>query len=383
MRTVLILTASFGEGHNAAARGLCEGFASLENVHAVLADPLESAFGKLYQRLRKDYVRIVNQRPGLWASLYAAADCFPFLNGILRLLWPLKAELVALLRKHHPAVVVSVYPAYGYVLKQAAREAGLLGLKSYVLVTDSITVNSIWYQCGADAFFVPNDDTANVLYKRGIERNRVVVTGFPVSLRYSEQGVQRQPPEQCCRPKVLYMINGQRGRASALVERLLREDKVDLTITVGRDEALSEELMGLGQRMRKPLNVLGWVDNVPELLRSHHILIGKAGGATVQETLAACTPMIITQILPGQEEGNARLLLQNGCAASCPTNEAVVTVLSDLFAKNAEAWHRMYRHTCALSRPDAARTIAKWVCERTESAETTEAQGFGVRPKLP
>ena len=179
------------------------------------------------------------------------------------------------------------------------------------------------------------------------------------------------------------MINGQPGRAISLVERLLREDKVELTATTGRDEALKSELEALAKRLQKPLKVLGWIDNMPDLLRSNHLLIGKAGGATVQETLAAGTPMLITQILPGQEEGNARLLLQNGCGASCPTNEAVLETLSSLFANEAQGWHQMKRHVCALGRPDAATSIARWVWKKVQSIEDAPNPGFGLRPNNP
>ena len=383
MRSALILTASFGEGHNAAARGLVEGFTINGQMRAESLDLFAPAFGAVYQRMRKDYLKVVNESPGLWAAIYSVADRLPFLNTAVQALWPLKRELVKALRQTKPSAVISVYPVYGYLLAAAAKEAGIPQPKSYVLITDSITVHSVWHQCSADAFLVANEDTANVLYQRSFDRSQVLVSGFPVSTRYAAPAPERPAPGPDQRPKVLYMINGQPARACALVERLLREDKVELTVTAGRDEELKAELAAIAERLQKPLRVLGWIDNMPDLLRSHHLLIGKAGGATVQETLAACTPMLITQILPGQEEGNARLLLQNGCGASCPTNESVLEVISSLFAGNAEGWQRMHRHVCALSRPDAALSTARWVAEQVQQHEPGSELGFGLRPGAP
>ena len=40
----------------------------------------------------------------------------------------------------------------------------------------------------------------------------------------------------------------------------------------------------------------------------------KAGGATTQEAIAAKCPMIINQVVPGQEEGNARLIAETKSA---------------------------------------------------------------------
>jgi processive 1,2-diacylglycerol beta-glucosyltransferase len=162
------------------------------------------------------------------------------------------------------------------------------------------------------------------------------------------------------------------------VERLLRELDAALTVTVAKDATLGRELEALASRMGKTVEVLGWVDNLPALLQRSHVVIGKAGGALVQETLAAGTPMLITHILPGQEAGNARLLLQHGCGALAPTTEAALQVLTQWFRNGAEAWHRLHRNASALGRPDAARCSARWVLEHLAPASAA-APAFGVR----
>jgi processive 1,2-diacylglycerol beta-glucosyltransferase len=379
MRSVLILTAGYGEGHNAAARGLKEGFDLLGDPRAEVIDLFAPAFGRFYQRSRGDYIDTVNNRPWLWASIYSGIDKFPFTSQMLSLLWPIKRELVRVFRETRPEAVVSVYPVYGHLMAAASREAGIPGLRSYIVVTDSITVNSVWYKCGADTFLVPNEDTATVMRKAGVHADNLFVSGFPVSTKYAAQAEARPEPGGETLPRVLYMINGQPARALALVESLLRKGGIELTVTAGKDETLKQELETLAVRMQKPLTVLGWVNHMPQLLRRNHLLIGKAGGAAVQEALAAKTPMLITQILPGQEEGNARLLLQNGCGAHCPTNEAILQSVAGLFAKGAQGWHQMHRHTCALSRPDAALATARWITQQLKNGKTDGHAQAGLR----
>jgi processive 1,2-diacylglycerol beta-glucosyltransferase len=102
---------------------------------------------------------------------------------------------------------------------------------------------------------------------------------------------------------------------------------------------------------------------MPELLMTHHLLIGKAGGATVQEAIAARTPMLLTQIVPGQEEGNAKLLMQNQCGALCPTAEALGAMVERLFANGATRWLDWERNISRLSKPDAALQIARFVLQ--------------------
>jgi processive 1,2-diacylglycerol beta-glucosyltransferase len=226
---------------------------------------------------------------------------------------------------------------------------------------------------------VPNEETAWVLESAGVAPEKTVVTGFPVSPRFADAAPERPNPGSGVKPRVLLMLSGGTKKALPLVERLLREMDIELTVSVGRDAPLGAALAAMAGRMGKPLQLLGWVEDLPSLLRRQHVLIGKAGGALVQEALAAHTPMLLTQILPGQETGNARLLLQHGCGAHVPTSEALILVLTQLFQNEAQAWHRMERNAHALGRPDAALCNARWILQQL-SPPAAPPSPFGIRP---
>ena len=110
--------------------------------------------------------------------------------------------------------------------------------------------------------------------------------------------------------------------APAIVKRLLALNEVRVAVTTGRDEDLARRISGIAAELGKKVDVFGWTPEMPRLMAESHLLISKAGGATVQESLAAKTPMIITQIVPGQEEGNARLILERKAGALATTPAA-------------------------------------------------------------
>src|SRR6185369_7269970 len=97
-----------------------------------------------------------------------------------------------------------------------------------------------------------------------------------------------------------------------------------LTVTVGRDENLRTAVEDVRLETGREFEIVGWSDQLPRLMLESHLLISKAGGATVQEAIAAGLPMIISQIVPGQEEGNARLLIENDCGVLAETPEEIV-----------------------------------------------------------
>jgi processive 1,2-diacylglycerol beta-glucosyltransferase len=369
MTKVLILTAAFGEGHNAAARSLQAACRS-ENIDADVVDLFSKAHRGSYEQSRKAYLRLVNDAPWIWGAFYHLLHHLPLEHWLPFHLAPLRDALQSSLREFQPTIVLSVYPLYAALFESLSlSHSAAVASKPhfFTVVTDSITINAIWYRSGNDPLLLPNADTERVLEKAGVPRSRLRVSGFPVCPRFADSIAPRPDPADLPRPKVLIMVNGQPERALALFEHLQAQKRYHLTITVGHNETLRDKLLQSLDPSEPPPTILGWVDNVPLLLRSHHVLIGKAGGATVQETLAAATPMIMTQIFPGQEQGNAQLLIERDCGAFCPTAESVASTLDSWFRDNATRWRQLHQNALQLGRPQAAVETVRWILNQTSS----------------
>ena len=132
---------------------------------------------------------------------------------------------------------------------------------------------------------------------------------------------------------------------------------------MGRDERLRQELTALAAGRPRRAEVLGWTDRIPELLMTHHALVSKAGGATTQEAIAALCPMIVNQVVPGQEEGNYELLRRHGAGTLAETPDAVISALRRAFAWRGAVWRQWRTALEPLARPAAARTIAAQLLE--------------------
>jgi len=365
----LILTAGYGEGHNAAARGLHAAFASL-GEESEIVDLFAVTGGDFYERSRRAYLELINRAPRVWALAFRFIDRVPFVQFSLPALAGLRDALAALLATARPIGVISVYPVYGYLIEKLYPHPRERPFGFHTVVTDSITINSVWYRCDSDSFIVPNEDSAQAMRKAGVPPEKIHALGFPVPPHFADARPERPPPSP---PRVLFMINAGKDRAPVVVERLLRLNHLHLTVTVGRDELLRAKIEEVGRVSGNPVELHGWTDRMPELVMSHHLLIGKAGGATVQEAIAARTPMLITQVVPGQEEGNAQLLFQNGCGALCETPEALAAQVQALFERGAARWKRWEKNIARLSKPDAARAIARFVMERPLARRTYSA----------
>ena len=359
-KKILILTAGYGEGHNAAARGIRDGLAMVSNGTAAVEmhDLFAETFGFANDWVRKGYLIVINRAPRPWSRFYKWLDRQEEYRSHMRCLFTVKARLSQLLLRFQPTAVVSVFPAYPHLL-----ETIFGGVKppfrEVVCVTDSITVNAIWYRCGSDLFLVPNEQSAATLAAAGVPDEKVRVSGFPVSPKFIELGELRQPPEAGDGARILYVINAGGHAAPDVIRGLSKIADLRLTVTLGRDKRLRQEVEALRAKLGREFEIVGWTDQLPRLMLESHLLISKAGGATVQETIAAKCPMIINQVVPGQEEGNARLIVETRSGVVATTPEAIVVAVEQAFADHARLWGEWSANISRLSRPRASLEIAE------------------------
>jgi len=358
-KRILILTAGFGEGHNAAARGMHDGLTAVDTRAAVeVHDIFAETYGIANDLARKSYLALINRAPRSWSKLYQWLDRQEEYGPGLRWLFLARGRLSRLLARFQPTAVVMVYPAYPYLLEAILGARPAL-FRRVVCITDSITVNAIWYRGAADLFLVPNEATAARLKRAQVPGGKVRVMGFPVSPKFAALRQPRTRPGAQEDWRLLYMINAGGQVATEVIVRLVRLPNVRLTVTVGRDRRLRRVVEEVNAQAGCKFEIVGWTDQLPRLMRESHLLISKAGGATTQEAVAAECPMIISQVVPGQEEGNAQLIEESRAGVVAMTPDSIAAAVERAITNNGQIWGEWSRNISALSRPRASLEIAE------------------------
>jgi len=373
-----VLTAGFGEGHNAAARAVAAALARRsaagECPPPLLRDLFLDAYGEArFARQRGAYIGLANRAPLLWAGVYHALHLLPVEPLAAPFLGPVRASLSR--ATAGAEVVVSAYPLYADLLRRQPPPAGGRRPVVVTVVTDSLSVNRAWHRAPSDWWVAPNEPTAAVLARQGVPADRILPLGFPVDARLAAPS---SPPGP--RPRVLLMLNPGRRDALALV-RAVAAEEVDLTVTVGRDEAMhAAVLRAVGSRAR----VIGWTDRLPELMLAHDLVLTKAGGATTHECIAANLPMVFTQVIPGQEAGNARLVTEAGGGHLGLDPESAAAAVRRVFAHDRAGWWACRRALARLGDPLGADRVADLVLRelqaRRASVPATRAASAGPTP---
>jgi processive 1,2-diacylglycerol beta-glucosyltransferase len=357
-KKILILTAGFGEGHNSAAKGVRDGLACVasDETTVELRDLFAEAYGRTNELVRRGYLALINSAPRAWGVVYRWLDRKTDYNTEFQRLIRLKMQFAPVLERFQPDIVVCSFPAYANVLQE------ILGTeracKCVVIVTDSITINASWYRSPADYFVVANEQSADVLRSAGVAPERIRTFGFPVSPKFADFADDRPLPSSNSSRRVLYMINAAKRGATELV-RLLVKLGADVTVTIGRADELRPEIEAAANGHR--VKIVGWTNELPRMMHDNHLLIGKAGGATVQETIAARCPMIINHVVAGQEEGNARLIVETNSGVIAQSPREVAAQVQRAFNDGAKQWREWAGNISKLGRPRAALDIAEFL----------------------
>jgi len=363
---ILILTSAFGEGHNAAARNLALALGEQDpDRKVVIRDLFAEAYGPVYKVAQKGYFFFINHFPKLWGSFYKFLDKDKEAPGRVAVYKRASRLLRKTVVDMEPAVIVSTYPGYNHLLDHL-HGSMKRPFRTVTIVTDSISINSLWYSGHSDLLLVPNDATAAVIEKAGIPREILKVTGFPVPPIFGELRGQRMSPGPSCPPKVLYLVNPGQKNALKILQQLGSVEGIELSAACGRDEELRTSLQKIANSFDHPIKIEGWLQDLPERIASNHLVIAKAGGATVQECLAAATPLVMSQVIPGQEEGNAELLSKADCGCTAITPQAVGAAVRHAFSHGAQVWNVWEANANKTGTPDGARNAAREVLREAE-----------------
>jgi 1,2-diacylglycerol 3-beta-galactosyltransferase len=284
--------------------------------------------------------------------------------------------------KSHPAdLIVTVHPfANTFVLKAL----GWIRPPFFTVVTDIVTTHALWFDRRADKIFVPSEAARQRALELGIAREKLEVTGFPVTDRYCQPAGNKQQLREKLgwpldKPIVLVVGGGEGMGPIAKTARAIDESGLDigLIIVAGRNERLKHYLETC--KWENPTTVYGFTREMPDFMRAADILVTKAGAATITEGLNAHLPIVLYAKLPGQEDGNVTFLEESGAGVFAPEPHLVVRALTRWIVRPKE-YSQVVENARRASRPDSARTIAHAIGERLGLEPVTKEPQLQTEP---
>ncbi|HYW27597.1 MAG TPA: glycosyltransferase, partial [Terriglobales bacterium] len=326
-------------------------------------DPLIGQGRAVARRVASLYPTIITRSPTTWGAIFHASNTAPSFATIrtaLRTqLMPVIARAIA---AADPDVVLSVHPLLNHVTAALLRREGHRRALMTV-VTDLVDVHRGWACRAADLVVVPTE-AAERAARRWVPADRVRLLGMPVDLRFRPPApgepalIRRRLGLEEARPTVLVAGGGEGsgGLFDQVCALSAQEQPWQVIVVCGRNERLRQRLLGL--RFETPTLVLGFVDDMPDLLRASDVAVGKAGPGAIAEAIATGVPLVLTSYLPGQERSNVRFVVESGVGRYAPRPARLLSAVSDLLGGDPDACRQMRARATALTRPGAAIDVA-------------------------
>lgn len=356
---ILILTAAFGDGHNTAARCVAEAARRLNpDEEVIVCDLICETHPHISDVLKRLYQFAITNWPASWKMVYRMLATMK--PGAEPPAWQLMMlnSLSEIIETKKPRVIISTYPLYAELVSRLRQQTAVPPLMT--VITDSISVHPVWVMAPSDLICVADDETKEVVVRLGVAADQICVTGFPVSLAFLDPIPQTGIT---AKDRLLYLPSTSVRWFAQTLEALrpMLRDGLHLTLPVGKHAPrLYHALRRFMDSMPEAdIEVIGWTDQMPRFLQTHDVLISKAGGAILHEVLAARCPVVIDYVVPGQEEGNADLLLSNGCALRSHSPAETAEAVARLLAGNCQLGLEFREKMIPLSVPDAAMQTAR------------------------
>ena len=353
---VLIFTASPGNGHNSVAKRITEYFKSDSEKHEILTiDMYKKYASRLVSWAMEDgYFLMCNHFMGIYNYFLKKAEesdiakydkvkandnTFNYLNGMLKDIFEFKPDLIVCTYVLTAVAMTNIKRAYNIPAKVAC-------------MTLDYGVSPYW-ECtakGLDYMFLTDEYMIDKFIERGFKRENLYVVGTPISPDFYVERDKLATREKLGLDKDLFTIVLMKASFfpysdKKIVSEIAKIDKpVQIVIINGKSEKSKNRIDKYLSKLKLKHKIfnLGFVNNIPEYFSSCDLVVGKAGGLTSAETIAAGLPSLIVEKLPQQEIRNGEYLVNHGCSMFINKNtmaEKINLVLNDnaLYQKMKES----------------------------------------------
>jgi len=360
---ILILSAGVGAGHNAAAAAIKQAALARDDVDEVLVlDVLQQSSTLYRDLLGKGYFALVDNAPWLVDWGYDVSDK-PFARRGPIDPWTRANSIPAIseIKRFKPTAIVCTHflPAQ---LVASLMLRGTTDAKTAIVTTD-YDFHWLWLASAFHAIFVARDEGRVQLTAQGVPADRVAAVGIPISAPPSTGPssaqaipfVLRDPDDV---PRLLVSAGASGGDYAAAVVRQTMHVRSPFLATVvcGRNTELRRQIEQLVAPAGDRYRVLGYTPEMPQLLREADLFIGKPGGLSASECMAAGLPMVLVNPIPGQEVRNGDYLMEQGAAVRCNTPSTIGWKIDEILREPGRL-QRMQAAAQRLGRPMAAADV--------------------------
>lgn len=343
---VLILSCSTGGGHNSCAKYIEEELIS-NNIECQFMDFFDIVNNKAKELSSKIYLSTLGKDGEIFKRVYKIGETYSntgikspvYLANKLH-----KKSLYKYIQENNFDLVIVSHLFPALTLTAVNNSYGYKKINFIAVATDYEPCP--FFEEAKPDFFIIQKGLEERFINKGIKKETLVSTGIPISSRFVKTAKNIRDEYNIKNEKVILIMLGSMGfgRVDEVLNGLLEEKDVKVIVVCGSNKELYNNLLKINN---DKLIVLGFVNNINDLIYSANIVLSKPGGISSTEVTVMRKPLIHIFPIPGIETYNTLFFKDRNMSLKCDTKEEIIintrmllndTGLQEKMIKNQEKY---------------------------------------------
>ncbi len=359
MTDILILTASFGMGHNSVSKAIKEQIENEDiNLRVDIADLWEVINPKIKDFGSKMYYGLTENYPTVYNTIYGIKRTHKnnIIDGIICNAHYKK--LYNFILNKSPKIIISTFPLCSCLVSKIKKEYGLE--TNLVTVITDVVDSWEWIYDETNMYLVPSNDIKERLMEKGIDSEKIIATGIPVKKDFFNKN-----PNYVIKDKLLIIASGMGvdDISEDMVKKLSNSCPLKKIIVTGRNEKLYKKLSCI-ETDNNQIKILGFVNNLDKLMDESVLIITKPGGVTVFEAICKELPLIIIDSSIGQEKGNVDYIKRNNIGIVIEDIHELPEVINK-YINNPKQAEQIHNNIINIKRNLKFNEVADYILQKT------------------
>ncbi|MFC0273933.1 glycosyltransferase [Metabacillus herbersteinensis] len=357
VENILIFSASIGNGHNQAAKALSEEFEK-RGYQCEIIDTFKFINPAFHKMILEGYLKILKYCPSVWRKLYSHTEERPWYMIMDQFGTMLCDKLYSKIKESRCISLISVHPFSTAILSKMKSKKNV-HIPLYSVITDFV-LHPAYFRNEVDGYFTASDQLDYYSSRYNVPLSKIHSTGIPIrsipSAMKSKLTLKHELNLDAEKKTILITGGAIDLTKFTKVLKALNtlESNLQIVCITGHNKKATKKIK---QSDCKHETVsIGFTNRFTDYLRASDVIISKAGGLTMSESLVCETPILIYQPVPGHEEHNSQYLLKYGAALIAEVYKDIPVVLEQ-FLSNESYYEEIIQNIKKIQKPNAAKEI--------------------------
>jgi processive 1,2-diacylglycerol beta-glucosyltransferase len=328
---IYIINENIGKGHRAVSEALKEEIENKFKVSVEVIDYFSLVSENIEKALGSTYKYIIGNLPYLYKIIY-----YILINkegsdySIMDMLIAQKLKSRIGEEKLQNSILISTFPNSTIAL------SFIDAYKKYAVVTDYYAHDG-WITKKIDGYFVANNEIKEKFEKADIDKNKIHITGIPIKKKFYKTTNKSEVKKRLSinnDKKVILLMGGGDGiipDAEYIISNL--SQKYNIIVITAKNKKLKENLE---EKNFPNTIILGYEENIEDIMGISDIAITKAGGLSLSELNLKRVPIIIYKAIPGQEKDNSIFFQKNNACIEINNKEKLKITVNKILSGKIE-----------------------------------------------